>query len=81
MEGALANGEDALGSQAMGDDVSAQIDKAVSKRRIELEALSLREVGQEFQFTFQIRPDLTSGKESLIDRVLAKFRAQLERHA
>jgi hypothetical protein len=65
----------------MSDDVKTQIDQAVAKRRAELGAMSLREVGQEFQFTFGIPPDLPSGKDNLVVRVLAKFRAELERNA
>jgi hypothetical protein len=65
----------------MGDDISIQIDKAVAKRRSELESLSLAELGQEFQFTFQMHPDLQSGKENLIARILVKVRAELERNA
>ena len=63
----------------MRDDVT--IDNAVSKRRAELEAMSLQEVGQEFQLTFGIWPDLPSGKDNLIARVLAKFSAELQRRA
>jgi hypothetical protein len=56
-----------------------EIDKAVSNRRTELQALTLREVGREFQAVFQIAANLAAGKENLIDRVLAKFRAELAR--
>jgi len=78
---ALANGEDAHRSQFMRDDVRAEIDAAVAKRRAELQARSLDEVGRDFQFTFQMRPDLHKGKDNLIERILAKVRAELERHA
>jgi len=61
--------------------VFEQIDKAVLKRRTALQSLSLREVGRAYQFTFQIPPDLPSGKQNLIERILAKFRAELERNA
>jgi hypothetical protein len=63
----------------MTNDVAAQVDSAVSRRRTELQALSLHEVGREFQATFQIQPDLAAGKDGLIERVLAKFRAELAR--
>ncbi len=59
--------------------IDDKIDKAVSARRSELEALSLRAVGREFEATYQIAPNLTAGKESLIERVLAKFRAEMQR--
>jgi hypothetical protein len=65
----------------MGDVISTPIDQAVAKRRAELEALSLREVGQEFQFAFRIPPDLHAGKENLIERILTKVRAELERNS
>ncbi len=65
----------------MRDDVRAEIDAAVAKRRAELQARSLDEVGRDFQFTFQMRPDLHKGKDNLIERILAKVRAELERHA
>jgi hypothetical protein len=77
----LANGEDAHRSQFMFDAVSTQIAKAVAKRRGELEALSRPEVVEEFQFAFQIRPDLQALKENLIERILAKVRAELERNS
>jgi hypothetical protein len=78
---ALVNGEDASGSQLMDDDTEAQIDKAISDQRAKLEGLSLREVGQEYQFAFRIPPDLHAGKDNLIERILAKSRAELERNA
>jgi hypothetical protein len=78
---ALANGEDAHGSQFMRDDIWAQIDAAVAKRRAELQARSLDEVGRDFQFTFRMHPDLQAGKDNLIERILAKVRAELERNA
>jgi len=65
----------------MTDDVKVQIDNALEKRRAELEALSLHEVGQEFHLAFGIRPDLSAGKENLIVRTLAKARAELQRNA
>ena len=74
----MANGEEALRNQSMIDD---KIDKAVSARRSELEALSLRDVGREFEATYQIAPKLSAGKEILVQRILAKFRAELERHS
>jgi len=77
----LANREDAYGSQFMKDDVRGQIDAAVAKRRAELQARSLDEVGRDFQFTFQMHPDLQGGKDNLIERILAKVRAELERNA
>jgi len=63
----------------MTNDVAAQVDNAVSRRRTELQALSLHEVDREFQATFQMHADLAAGKENLIERVLAKFRAELAR--
>ena len=63
----------------MTDDVAARIDNAVSRKRAELQVLTLHEVGREFQATFQIQPDLAAGKDGLIERVLAKFRAELAR--
>jgi hypothetical protein len=77
----LANGEDAPRSQLMGDDTDTQIDSQIANQRAKLEGMSLREVGQEFQFIFGIPPDLPAGKGSLIERILAKSRAQLERSA
>jgi len=65
----------------MGNDVIEEIEKAVSKRRTALQSLSLREVGRAYQLTFQIPPDWPSGKENLIERILAKFGAELERNA
>ena len=65
----------------MKNDVADQIDNAVSRKREELQALSLREVGREFQATFQIQPDLAAGKENLIERILAKFRAEQARNS
>jgi hypothetical protein len=63
----------------MRDDVVVRIDDAVSTRRTELQAMSLEEVGREYQATFQMHPDLAAGKGNLIERVLAKFRAELAR--
>jgi hypothetical protein len=65
----------------MRDEFKAQIDAAVAKRRSELQALTVNEVGEEFRFVFQMHPDLLLGKENLIDRILAKVRAELARHA
>jgi len=65
----------------MSDDVRTQINKAVSKQQVRLEALSLDEVGQEFRLAFQMHPDLQLGMENLIARILAKVRAELERHS
>jgi hypothetical protein len=65
----------------MADDREARIDKAVAKRRAELEAMPLHEVRHEFQFDFQIYPDSHSDKENLIARILVKVRAELERHS
>lgn len=65
----------------MRDDVGDQIDAAVARRRAELQALSLDEVGREFQFMFRMRPDLHVGKDNLTERILVKVRAELERNA
>ncbi len=65
----------------MDDAARAKIDAAVVKRRVVLQAMSLDEVGREFQFQFRIRPDLQAGKENLIERILAKVRAELSRDA
>ena len=65
----------------MSDDVRTQNNKTVSKQQIRLEALSLDEVGQEFRLAFQMHPDLQLGRENLIARILAKVRAELERHS
>jgi hypothetical protein len=65
----------------MRDEVQAEIDKTVSKRRTEFQAMSLEEVGRQFQFNFAIRPDLQAGKDNLIERILVKVRAELERNA
>lgn len=56
-----------------------EIDQTVSKRRSELLALSLRDIGRAFEATFQIAPNLAAGKENLIERVLNKLRAELQR--
>jgi hypothetical protein len=58
-----------------------EIDNAVTQRRTELEAMTIREIGREFQAAFQIAANLAAGKENLIERVLAKFRAELARQA
>jgi hypothetical protein len=76
-----ANREDAYASQFMRDDVRAEVDAAVGKRRVELQAMTLDEIGREFEFQFRIRPDLQTGKDNLIERILAKVRAVLERNS
>ena len=63
----------------MTNDVAALVDNAVSRKRTELQALTVHEVGREFQAAFQIHPDLAAGKDGLIERVLAKFRAEMAR--
>ena len=63
------------------DRVGIKIDDAVSKRRAELQAMSLEEVGRVFQAAFQMHANLAAGKENLIERVLAKFRAELTRNS
>ena len=65
----------------MDNETADQIDKTISNQRAKLEVMSLREVGQEFQLVFGIPADLPAGKGSLIGRILAKSRAQLERNA
>jgi hypothetical protein len=65
----------------MTDEVETRIDAAVAKRRAELEVMPIHEVRQEFQFTFQIYPDSHADKGNLIDRILVKIRAELERHS
>jgi len=78
---ALASREEAHWSQFMQDEIRNKIDGAVGKRRAELQVMSLEEVGRAFQFKFGIRPDLAAGKDNLIERVLVKVRAELERNA
>jgi hypothetical protein len=63
------------------DTATTRIEKAIAKRRAELEALSRPEVAEEFQLAFQIRPDLQTGRDNLIERILAKVRAELERNS
>jgi len=65
----------------MAEDRKARIDKAVAKRRTALETMPLHEVRREFQFDYQIYPDSHSSKENLIERILVKVRAELERHS
>jgi hypothetical protein len=57
------------------------IDDAVDKRRAELAVMPINDVRREFESMFGIRPGLSVGKEDLIDRVLAKVRAELRRAA
>jgi len=64
----------------MDDDTASKIDNAISKQRAELQSKSVVEIRQEFEFTFGIRPELNAGKENLVDRILAKARAELERN-
>ena len=61
--------------------VNDPIDEAVAKRRTELETMSLDDIGREFESMFGIQPNLSNGKESLVERVLAKVRAELRRRA
>jgi hypothetical protein len=61
--------------------IDDSVEGKVAKRRLELQTLSLHEVGHEFELMFSIQPDLPAGKENLIERVLAKFRAELRRKA
>ena len=63
------------------DPVANKINDAVSKRRLELQAMSLEDVGREFQAAFEMHANLAAGKENLIERVLAKFRAELTRNS
>jgi hypothetical protein len=65
----------------MQGEVQDTIESAVAKRRAELEAMSLPEVGQAFETTYGIQPNLSAGKSDLIERVLAKYQAQLRRMA
>jgi hypothetical protein len=65
----------------MTDEVKTRIDKAIAKRRAQLEAMPLHEVRREFQIDFQIYPDSHSDKENLIKRILVKVHAELERHS
>ena len=58
-----------------------RINTAIATRRTELESMSLPDVRREFESTFGIHPNLRDGKGDLIERVLAKQRAQLERMA
>jgi hypothetical protein len=64
----LANGEDAHRSQLMDEDTDSPIETAVTKRRSQLQALQLREVGREFERVFDIRPDYPAGRENLMER-------------
>jgi len=68
------------GSHVIDDDTASKIDKAIAKQRAELQSKSVVETRQEFEFTFGIRPELNAGKENLVDRILAKARAELERN-
>ena len=65
----------------MNDDNDTQIDEAVAQRQSQLQTMSLREVGRQFELAFDTRPDWPSGKAGLIERILAKFRAELDRNA
>jgi len=65
----------------MGDDVKTRVEKAVATRRTALEAMPLHEVRHEFENDFRIYPDARSDKESLIDRILVKVRAEIERQS
>ena len=63
----------------MQSETDDPIDRAVSTRRAELSLMPINDVRREFESIFGIHPTLSDGKGNLIDRVLAKFRAELRR--
>ena len=65
----------------MDEATQARIDNAIAVERAKLQRLLLHEVGEEFEQAFGIRPDARGGKDDLIERILAKARAALERNA
>jgi hypothetical protein len=65
----------------MQSEVIDPIDEQVHTRRAELAEMPINDVRQEYETMFGIRADLSAAKESLIDRVLAKVRAELRRNA
>ena len=65
----------------MDEATQARIDNSIAVQRSKLQRLLLHEVGEEFEQAFGIRPDPRGGKDDLIERILAKARAALERNA
>jgi len=65
----------------VGDDVQTRAETAVATRRTALTAMPLHEVRHEFESDFRIYPDARSDKDNLIDRILVKVRAEIERHS
>ena len=69
------------GASKMRVEADDSIDAAIAIRRAELNAMALHDVRHDFESTFGIQANHRDGKDDLIERVLAKQRAQLERFA